>query len=172
MLKSLAVQPVKLVSFADIKRDPIKGWQEFMEEGKAYLSTATNAYINKRPAFTPAILYNLVAMSIEKLIMAMLMKSGNLPYNHTIGDLVDAMDEFLPGDLGNLGTKLKALDAFQEICDIEEYSIKIPTMIEVGMMLELASRLVKLADKNAEGGLYGTSQRTAGTDPPHRRRAI
>ncbi|MEN8141629.1 MAG: hypothetical protein ABFR97_10445 [Thermodesulfobacteriota bacterium] len=141
MLQEQINQTAGLVGFADIAKEPIKGWPEYLEEGKGFLATAENAYGHRRIAFTPEILYNLVAMGIEKLIMAMLMKSGNLPYNHTMGDLVYAMEEFLPGNLGSLGADLKSLDAFQEICDPEEYTIKIPTMAEVKQMLTLAKKL-------------------------------
>ena len=130
-----------MVSFSDIKSEPITGWQEFLKEGNQFLSTARNAYANKREAFTAEVLYNLVAMAIEKLIMALLMKNGNLPYNHTMHDLVAAMDEFLPEVLEGLGDKLKALDAFQEICDKENYTIITPSMSEVSRMIDLAKEV-------------------------------
>ena len=130
-----------MVSFSDIKSEPITGWQEFLKEGNQFLSTARNAYANKREAFTAEVLYNLVAMAIEKLIMALLMKNGNLPYNHTMHDLVAAMDEFLPEVLEGLGDKLKALDAFQEICDKENYTIITPSMSEVSRMIDLAEEV-------------------------------
>ncbi len=133
-----------LVGFSDIKKEPIKGWEEFFLEGRQFLTTASKAYAAKRKAFTTGILYNLVAMSIEKMIMAMLMKSGNLPYNHTMHDLVESMEEFMPGRLENLGEELKRLDAFQEICDQDEYIIKTPTLIEVKRMLNLADRMESL----------------------------
>jgi hypothetical protein len=56
-------------------------------------------------------------------------------------DLVESMEEFLPGDLDNLGAELKALDGFQEICDIDSYNITPPTMTEVARMLELAKEV-------------------------------
>lgn len=144
MMTDGAISKNNLVGFGDIKQDPIGGWQEFLKEGRQFLATADKAYSQKKKAFTTEILYNLVAMAIEKLIMAMLMKSGNMPYNHTMHDLVAAMNEFLPGGLGNLGDELVALDAFQEICDKESYTIKIPTMDEVSKMLKLAHEVEKL----------------------------
>jgi hypothetical protein len=46
-------------------------WSEFVQEGDAYLKTARGG--QKRPGvFTPEILYNLLAMAIEKHIMAAL----------------------------------------------------------------------------------------------------
>lgn len=144
MEKNKSLPSNNLVGFSDIKNDPIKGWQEFLHEGKQFLKTADNAYANNRKAFTAEILYNLVAMAIEKLIMALLMKSGNLPYNHTMHDLVESMDEFLPETLKGLGDKLKALDAFQEICDKESYTIITPSMSEVSRMIDLAKEVQTL----------------------------
>jgi hypothetical protein len=127
-----------LAGFPVPSSEAIKGWEQFLEEGNQFLSTANNAYVQRKEPFTTAILYNLVAMAIEKLIMALLMKSGKLPYNHTMHDLVEAMDEFLPGELEGLGAELKAWDGFQDICDIESYSITPPTMGQIGGMLTLA----------------------------------
>ena len=135
------VPPTGLVGFADIKSNPIGGWEVYLREGNQFLATANNGYAKRQQVFTAGILYNLVAMAIEKLIMALLMESGNLPYNHTMHDLVAAMEEFLPGDLGDLGEELKALDAFQEICDPYSFTITPPTREEVVRMLELAGKV-------------------------------
>ena len=144
MMKTEIMNKSSLVGFSDIKKEPIRDWEEFLLEGRQFLATASKAYAAKRKAFTTGIIYNLVAMSIEKMIMAMLMKSGNLPYNHTMHDLVESMEEFMPGQLENLGEELKRLDAFQEICDQDEYTIKTPTATEVSRMLTLADRMESL----------------------------
>ena len=138
MTESGKTPVVTLAGFPEVKSEPIKGWQEFLEEGNQFLATANNAYTQRKEPFTTPILYNLVAMAMEKLIMALLMKNGKLPYNHTMHDLVEAIDEFLPGELEGLGAELKAWDGFQDICDIESYSITPPTMGQIGGMLTLA----------------------------------
>ena len=132
---------VNLAGFPAPNSEPIKGWEEYLREGKQFLATANNAYTQRKEPFTTPILYNLVAMAIEKLIMALLMKSGKLPYNHTMHDLVEAIDEFLPGELAGLGNELKAWDGFQDICDMESYSITPPTMGQIGGMLTLALKV-------------------------------
>jgi len=139
-----AISSPGLISFGDIKKEPIGGWQEFLAEGNQFLATASNGYAKRQQVFTAEILYNLVAMGIEKLIMALLMRSGNLPYNHTMHDLVESMEKFLPGCLKHLGAELKALDAYQEICDIESYNIVPPAMAEVAGMLKLAGEIQAL----------------------------
>ena len=138
MTESGKTPVVTLAGFPEVNSEPIKGWQEFLKEGNQFLATANNAYTQRKEAFTTAILYNLVAMAIEKLIMALLMKNGKLPYNHTMHDLVEAIDEFLPNELVGLGEELKAWDGFQDICDIESYSITPPTMGQIDGMLKLA----------------------------------
>lgn len=138
MSESRKGEIASLAGFPAPQSDPIKGWEEFLREGNQFLATANNAYTQRKESFTTAILYNLVAMAIEKLIMALLMKSGKLPYNHTMHDLVAAIDEFLPGELAGLGERLKGLDEYQDICDIESYSISPPTMEQIGDMLTLA----------------------------------
>lgn len=144
MLKKSTPPPATLVAFGDIKRQPIGGWQDFLKEGNQFLATAINGYAKRQEVFTSEILYNLVGMAIEKMIMAVLMKSGNLPYNHTMHDLVESMEEFLPGELTTQAEELKALDGFQEICDIDSYNITPPTMAEVSRMLELAKEVQRI----------------------------
>ena len=104
-----------VAGFSDIKREPITGWQEFLEEGNQFLATAVNAHAKSKKAFTPEILYNLVAMAIEKLIMALLMKSGNLPYNHTMHDLVEAMVAAAPASLAGKHVVVTAGPTYEPI---------------------------------------------------------
>ena len=137
-----------LVGFGDIKPVvPITGWQDFLKEGDAYLKTAHGAYANDRTTvagvtiFTPEILYNIIAMAIEKLVMATLMKQGALPYNHTMFDLVEAIDEVFPQSLHEIRQGLLDLDKYQEICDVDHYNIIPPDSQEIPAMLALATEL-------------------------------
>ncbi|MBU0908572.1 MAG: hypothetical protein KJ717_03325, partial [Proteobacteria bacterium] len=98
-----------LIGFSDIKCQSIKGWEEYLLEGRQYLNTATRAFAEGRSAFTPEILYNVIAMAIEKMVMGALMEQGKLPYNHTMRDLVEAMEEHLPDKILGLGRQLTAL---------------------------------------------------------------
>jgi len=90
----------------------------FMEEGDAYLKAARGG--QKRPGvFTPEILYNLLAMSIEKHIMAALIFKGTLADNHTFTDMIQSAKELCPLD-DALIEKLIELERYQEICPVFE----------------------------------------------------
>jgi len=122
----------------------ISGWEDFLKEGKAYLKTAAGAYERRQDIFSAEILYNIIAMAIEKFVMAALMRHGAMPYNHTMGDLVEAMEETFCGAMGEMKEKVLALDKYQEICDLETYKIRPPAMEEIPEMLRLAKQLESL----------------------------
>ncbi len=119
----------------------IDGWEDYYSDGEAYLKTAIGAHARRREVFTTEILYNLVVMAIEKFIMAALMRHGTLPYNHTMADLVEAMEQTFPEVMGELQDPILALDRYQQICDLDGYTIQPPAMEEIPAMLELAADL-------------------------------
>lgn len=118
----------------------IEGWRQYIKEGGQYLRTAHQAAERRGEVFTPEILYNLTAMAIEKFIMGYLMSRGDLADNHTMRDLLDAVERNA-GPQPELGAKLRYLDAFQEICDMDTYSRKpalpedIPEILAIGQLI-------------------------------------
>jgi len=130
-----------LVGFADIRTQAIEDWQQYRIEGQQYLNLAERAYQKENKTFTTEILYNLIAMGIEKLVMSNLMAIGRLPYNHTMHDLVAALEEWLPDTVRGLEDPIRNLDSYQDICDPYTATIKIPTAAEIETMLLLARQL-------------------------------
>ena len=130
-----------LVGFADIRTPAIDNWEQYRLEGQQYLNLADAAFTRKKAAFTPIILYNIFAMAIEKLVMGALMEVGRLPFNHTMYDLVEAMELWLPEKIVGLGERLRALDRYQEIWDLENTRIIEPTVKELEQMLRLSREL-------------------------------
>ena len=130
----------------------IDDWQEYLRDGRQFLRTAERAHALGRTAFSNEALYNLTAMAIEKLIMAFLMKRGDLAENHTMGDLARALEKHL-GPLPDMTAKLNYLDGFQEICDLDQARYVTPdhsqiaTIIGIGQ--EVADLLLPLVDTGA-----------------------
>ena len=130
-----------LVGFADIRTQAIEDWQQYKIEGRQYLNLAETAFRKKKKAFTTEILYNLIAMAIEKLVMSGLMEIGRLPYNHTMHDLADALEQWMPESILGMAEAIRNLDSYQEICDPYVCTIKAPTPEEIENMLALARQL-------------------------------
>jgi len=132
-------------TLSDIKpAQPITGWEDFLADGSGYLNTAVSALVKRREVFTSQILYNLIAIAIEKFVMAALMRYGAMPYNHTMRDLIEAMDETFPGAVSDIRDELLQLDKYQDICDLEGFSITPPSMEKIPAMLDLAGRVKNL----------------------------
>ncbi len=114
----------------------IDNWQDYRSDGEKFLNTATQAHEKKKKAFSTDTLYNITCMAIEKLIMAFLMKNGDLAENHTMADLLRALQLHL-GDVPELAEKMMYLDTFQEICSLDNFTINIPTEKDVIKMLAI-----------------------------------
>lgn len=114
----------------------IDDWQEYLRDGQQFLRTATGAYRKKRAAFTPEAIYNITAMAIEKLIMALLMKNGDLAENHTMTDLAAALERHT-GPQPGLREQLIFLDSFQDICDPDDARYVIPDEHQVARILDI-----------------------------------
>jgi hypothetical protein len=112
----------------------IEGWQQYVKEGGQYLQTAVKGAGKRPDVFTPEILYNLNAIAIEKFLMGYLMYHGDLAENHTMTDLIRAVERHA-GPQTELAEKLHYLDSFQEICYIDTYSRKVPTAIDLERIL-------------------------------------
>ena len=114
----------------------IDNWRDYRSDGEKFLHTATEAHNQKKKAFSTDTLYNVTCMAIEKLIMAFLMKNGDLAENHTMADLLRALQLHL-GDIPDLAEKLLYLDTFQEICSLDNFTIHIPSEEDVVKMLAI-----------------------------------
>ena len=117
------------------------------KDGEGFLRTAVGAYEKQKKVFTSEILYNIIAMAIEKFVMAALMRHGALPYNHTMKDLVEAMDETFPAAIDDLRDGLLKMDQYQDICDLDGFRITPPEIKEIQGMLEMAQKLQCLVAK-------------------------
>lgn len=110
------------------------------------MQIAENA-AGKSRVFTPEILYNIIAMGIEKQIMGLLMYRGVLPENHTLRDLLAGLKTVIevPEDVAGA---LVSMDGFQEICVIEFYKRKIPTDDDIKVFLDTGTRVSTLVREN------------------------
>ncbi len=118
----------------------IRDWHIFLRDGEQFLETARSAYLKRRKAFSPEVLYNLTCMGIEKLIMAVLMKNGDLAENHTMGDLLNALERHIGKD-PEIAEKLQFLDTFQEICDMDSFIVKQPSAQETARIIRIGTEL-------------------------------
>lgn len=113
---------------------------KFIDDGARFLRTATRAARKRRKVFTPDLLYNIIAMSIEKHIMGYLLHRRNLPDNHTLRDLIDGLKRVDTVEEG-LCDRMIRMDRFQEICCITAYHREVPAEKDIEEMLSLGETI-------------------------------
>lgn len=136
MIQNLQIQPRENIIQID-------DWQDYFRDGEQFLRVAKGAIKKHKKTFTPEALYNITAMAIEKYIMAFLMKNGDLPENHTMGDLAIALERHT-GEIPSLRKKLEFLDTFQDICDLEESHYIQPNAEQIETILEIGTEIQRL----------------------------
>lgn len=115
-------------------------WELWLKEGDQYLGAATPK--GKSSKFGSEIRYNLLSMSMEKYIMAMLDFHQTLPDNHTYTDLFDALDKVMEID-PELKDRILKYENIQSICSIEKYHTEAPSETELD---DLHGAIVELND--------------------------
>lgn len=118
-------------------------WKTFLEEGKKYHRTAQGS-VRRPEVFTPAITQGIAAMGIEKYTMAICMRTGILPRNHTMADLLAELDTLvaIPPDVRET---LHYMDSLQRICSLDTFSIRDPSAQDVPRFLAALDALAELA---------------------------
>jgi hypothetical protein len=120
-------------------------WKEYLADGERFLKTAVNGHRNRPTIFTPEIVYNLVGMAVEKHIMGFLMRDGRLADNHTLTDLVRALEEICEVE-PDLYDRVIRMDRFQEICSMDAYHRQPPQHGDVPEFLEIGDRIRALVE--------------------------
>lgn len=103
-------------------------WKTWLTRADQYLNSASPK--DKQSKFNASIRYNLLSMSLENYIMAILDFHGTMPTNHTYTDLIDGLETVMTVD-ENLKQRLLKYENIQSICSLEKFHVKQPTESEL-----------------------------------------
>jgi hypothetical protein len=119
-------------------------WQTWLEQGDQYLRASTpKSRINR---FGTVIRYNLISMSLESYVMAILDYHHTLPDNHTFTDLITALDVVMPLE-NTLKKRILLYENIQSICSVEKYHRSSPTEEELQDLTGAITELSSMAHK-------------------------
>ena len=117
-------------------------WQNWLPEGDQYLKAGTPK--TGKSKFGYDILYNLLSMSLESYIMAILDYKKSLPDNHTYTDLVNGLERVMPLD-PELKHKILKYESIQSICSVDKFSIRLPEEEEIKELREAVEQIKEIA---------------------------
>ena len=124
-----------------MERDQIS-WRRFLKEGEQYLKAATPK--KEKSRFNNDIRYNLLSMSLEGYIMAILDFHNSLPDNHTYTDLMIGLERVMTVDK-SLKERILKYENIQSICSIEKYHRSAPTDEELDDLYRAIREIKNLA---------------------------
>ena len=122
-------------------------WQTWLKNGDQYLKAATPKGATSR--FGADIRYNLLSMSLEGFIMAILDYHHQLPDNHTYMDLMAGLETLMPIDAA-LKKRILQYENIQSICSIEKYHRSSPTEENIADLKDAITEISVLAHGTCE----------------------
>ena len=120
-------------------------WRKYLKEARQFLK-AGGGRPGKPSRLSNDIRYNLLALSLEKSCMAILLRHNDLADNHTFSDLVTSIKRHITLPDG-LEEEILALEQVQSICNLYEYHREIPSDPVVSRLRRVAELLCETAEK-------------------------
>ena len=118
---------------------PISDWQDHIQAGMKYLKTAGSG-LNRRAVFNNELIFQLAAMAIEKIIVGICQYHGQMPTDHTLSGLVEALGPVCPlGD--DLAGMIRRVEQMDDMCSLSPDHRVPPSDVEIEIAL-LAGREV------------------------------
>jgi hypothetical protein len=125
----------------------ITGWRAHIRDGRKYLKTAANA--RSRPAvFNNELIFQLAAMAIEKLMVGVSQYHHQMPFDHTLSGLIDALSPVCPLD-PELADRIKAVERMDDMCSLTPVLRSAPSDAAVRSILDVGRQVAVFAEKYA-----------------------
>lgn len=123
-------------------------WRKWLKNGDQYLKAATPRG-GKKSRFGADIRYNLLSMSLEGYIMAILDFHSSLPDNHTFTDLVAGLESVVPID-EDLKSRILSYENIQSICSVDKYHRSEPTEEELTGLKAAVTEVADIAHRTCK----------------------
>lgn len=114
-------------------------WKSWLLQGDQYLKASSPKTGKSR--FGTVIRYNMISMSLEAYIMAIMDFHKTLPQNHTYTDLLIGLETVVQLD-ENLKKRILKYENIQSICSIEKYHTVAPTEDE---LIDLKEAIIEIS---------------------------
>jgi len=103
-------------------------WRTWIVKADQYMKAA--APEGRKSRFNNSIRYNMLSMSFESYVMAVMDYHHTLPLNHTFTDLVEGLEKVAPIS-DTLKQRILQYENIQSICALDKYHIQEPADAEL-----------------------------------------
>jgi hypothetical protein len=123
-----------------------KDWSFYFNEGISLHKTAKKSLSNPEKRFNNELIFNILSMSMERLLISVLLQNKKMPYSETISGLMRESKEFLNWPEG-LAKNVLWLNRFVHLCSLDPSPLKIPTDEELLRVMQIATDVRSLVEE-------------------------
>lgn len=124
----------------------ISDWQDHVQAGMQYLKTASNG-LNRRAVFNNELIFQLTAMAIEKIIVGICQYHGQMPTDHTLSGLVEALAPVCPLN-DDLAGMIRRVEQVDDMCSLRPEHRIPPGDVEIEIALLTGRELTCFAKQH------------------------
>jgi hypothetical protein len=124
----------------------ISGWHDHVVAGCQYLKTASNG-LTRRSVFNNELIFQLAAMAIEKLLVGVCQYHQQMPTDHTLSGLVEALSEVCPLD-ADLAGMIQRIEAIDDMCSLKPEHRKPPGDLDIQGVLIAGREILGFAKQH------------------------
>ena len=121
----------------------ITDWHDHVRAGLKYVKTAGNG-LSRRAVFNNELIFQLAAMGIEKIMVGISQYYGQMPSDHTLSGLVDALEDVCALD-DDLAGMIRRVEKMDDMCTLSPERRTPPGDMEVQMALLVGREVAAFA---------------------------
>ncbi len=123
-------------------------WIEYIQEGRQFLQTARNGQ-KRKTVFTNELVYNLIGLSLEKMLVGLCMRHGHMPADHTLAGIVSELNDLCPLE-ASLAEEIRAMDRIQDLCALDMKTFCSVSDRQITQLLSLNERVAAFVKEAIE----------------------
>ena len=119
---------------------------EFIHKGLQYLNTARNGH-KRRKVFNNELVFNLIGLSVEKLLVGLCLQRGHMPMDHTLAGIVRETNRLCPMKQP-LIEAIQMMDRVQDLCSLDANSQCIVSDLQIENLLAMNEQVASFVNQN------------------------
>ena len=132
----------------------ISDWHDHVRDGLKYVKTASNG-LSRRAVFNNELIFQLAAMGIEKIIVGVCQYYGQMPTDHTLSGLVEALTAVCPMD-DDLADMIRRIEQMDDMCSLRPDHRNPPGDVEIEIALLAGRELASFAKQHVPMKMIAT----------------
>lgn len=118
----------------------------YYNEGRNFYAMARNCFQNNNRKFNNELLFNILSISMERMLVSIILYHGKMPLSETVSGLLRETKDYVSWP-DECIAQARSLNRFVHLCSLEPVPLKIPDNSELENIVTLASTI----KQNAEG---------------------